>query len=696
MLKRAAVAIRGTVRYKLLVLVLFPILLVMPVTLMLAAYWGSEFSHNQLKIKVNTDLSVAQDHFKRIQQDYLSQLERQAESHDFQVALEVRNGASVRHQLRDLKRKAGFSYLNLNDPQGRWIFEKEGAARMSPLYLQVVKGKPAAGVEIFTEADLAAVSGELPAMARLTLVETPRSRPIKELVESRGMMIRVLYPVKDSRGNVVASLDGGVLLNGNFDFVDAIRDLVYGPGSLPEGSIGTVTLFLDDVRISTNVPLNPGERALGTRVSEEVRQRVLDGGRSWVDRSFVVNDWYISSYEPIIDVNGDRVGMLYAGFLESPFREALWHAFGMLLLMFILLMLLSAFVAVRGANSIFRPLEAMSAVVSATRDGHSRRIGPVSSRDEIGQLAREFDLMLGLLEKRSQEIRDWADQMEEKVEQRAGELQRKNTDLLRAIEVLRQTRRQLVISEKLAALGELTAGVAHEINNPTAVILGNLDIMTDELGAAAEPVHGEIDLIIQQIYRIRDIINNLLDYARPGEFAGFVGEVDVNGLVEETLKLVKHLQRETDFEIETHLEAQQHIQISREELQQVVVNLIVNGIHACGNNRGVIRISTRNWHQKGVVITVEDNGSGIDKEELSRIFNPFYSTKGQGEGTGLGLSVSYGLIRRYGGSITVRSEVGQGSCFFVWLLREPVMVRDEETITEQLHAIAQEEREIIG
>jgi two-component system NtrC family sensor kinase len=188
--------------------------------------------------------------------------------------------------------------------------------------LAAAQGQPTTGIEVFSAKDLA---NEDPFLARkyeLTLLETPRARPSQRTVEDRGMMIRAIYPVKISSGKIIALLDGGVLLNNNFEFVDAIRDLVYGPGSLLEGSIGTVTVLLDDVRITTNVPLRPSERALGTRVSNEVRTQVLDHGEVWLDRAVVVNDWYISAYEPIIDVNGKRVGMLYTGYLEAPYRSS--------------------------------------------------------------------------------------------------------------------------------------------------------------------------------------------------------------------------------------------------------------------------------------------------------------------------------------------------------------------------------------
>jgi len=216
--------------------------------------------------------------------------------------------------------------------------------------------------------------------------------------------------------------------------------------------------------------------------------------------------------------------------------------------------------------------------------------------------------------------------------------------------------------------------------------------MVDELGAAAEPVRYEIDLIIEQIYRIRDIIDNLLQYARPSEYAGYLVNVDMNRLVQDTLKLVRHLKKEAWFELELDLQASLQVKINPQELQQVLVNLIVNAVHALPAEGGVIGISTREWETKGVVLQVVDNGCGMNEEQLGHIFNPFYSTKVEGEGSGLGLSVSYGLIRRYGGNLTVRSSPGGGSCFSVWLLVEPVMVEDEATITEQLQAIEIEEQ----
>lgn len=682
--------IRHTIRYKLLVLVLFPILLAMPVALVLAIYWGANFSYDQLYIKVNTDLSVSHNIFERIKNDYLNALRNTAESFTFRTALSLSDSEAIAKQIKLLKKENNFSYIHLINSTGRVLHEPSLTpgiviTRYSSALEAAKKGHASSGIEIFSASELTREG--LDEYVHLPLVETIRARPSKKTLEDRGMMIRALYPLLDDLGNVTAILDAGVLLNGNFTFVDVIRDLVYGPGSLKKGSIGTVTVFLDDVRITTNVPIRPGERALGTRVSDEVRTIVLDQGKTWIDRAFVVNDWYISSYEPILDIDGKRVGMLYAGFLEAPFRQSLFNALMVLVLLFFMLMVLTGVVAVTGAKSIFKPLELMTSVVRATRKGEDKRIGELTSRDEIGSLAHEFDKMLDLLNERNQLIQNWAREMEEKVEERTSELKIKNRELTDTIGILHKTRQQLVIAEKLAALGELTAGVAHEINNPTAVMLGNLDVIIAEMGDSLQPVQDEIDLVIEQIYRIKDITNNLLQYARPDAYAGFMLETDINEIINETLKLVQHLRSGKEYQVDLSLQSTLMIMINPQELQQVLVNLIVNAIQALPDQAGRVSIKSQDHELHGVQISIRDNGHGMDEDSISKIFNPFYTTKSQGQGTGLGLSISYSLVRRYGGNIEVNSSPPNGTEFIVTLLCKPLLMDDEKMIQQQLEEL---------
>ncbi|WP_419902022.1 sensor histidine kinase [Kiloniella sp.] len=228
---------------------------------------------------------------------------------------------------------------------------------------------------------------------------------------------------------------------------------------------------------------------------------------------------------------------------------------------------------------------------------------------------------------------------------------------------MKRTREQLVAKEKLAAIGELTAGIAHEINNPTAVILGNMDLITDELGENASLVEGETRLIIQQVYRIRAIINNLLQYSRPSDFQNHAMPVDVNQVIRDTLVLVQHDLERKEVELKLDLRSTNWVGGNHQQYQQVLINLIVNAMNALSDN-GTITLRTRDWKNKGVLLAVHDNGCGIEPSVLPRIFDPFFTQTNSG--TGLGLSVSYGILQRFEAEIEVRSRVGVGSCFYIW------------------------------
>ncbi|MGA7801660.1 MAG: cache domain-containing protein [Gammaproteobacteria bacterium] len=687
MLSRIRRRIANSLRYKLLLLVLFPILMVMPLALWLAVSWTDHFTDEQLYRKVNTDLAVADSEFVRLQQEHLSRLASLAESYRFHTAFTAGDGEVIRDQLQAMRQTGGFAFLHLTDLKGHCLFAAPGepaeTTKLSPLRSTAVQtGAPAEGVEIFSHEELERESPLLAQKAQMWLVGSKTTMPAAPAVEGRGLVLRMIYPVEVAGKGVVALLDGGMLLNRNFGFVDAIRGLVYGPGSVPPGGWGAVTVFLGDVRVSTNLPHkeSKGERALGTRVPNDVRERVLVEGQKWIGRTFVANHWYISAYEPIADVNGERVGMLNTEVLEAPFRTPYDHALSVLFATLLLTMVIGAVVAIRGAESIFRPIEQMTAVVRAEQAGESRRIGPVQSRDEIGELARQFDTLLDLLQARNEQVRAAAESLEYKVDQRTRELKEQNVRLERTIDLLRQTRQQLVTAEKLAALGELTAGVAHEINNPTAVILGNMDIIASELGEQAGPVRTEIDLIVQQVYRIRAIVDQLLRYSRPAGHPQSVSDLDVNEIIDNTLILVRHELAAKAAKVERRLQATTRIAMNPQELQQVLVNLIVNAAHAIGRG-GRLTIGSREWPRGGVVIDVEDDGEGIPQTMIDRVFDPFYTTRRQG--SGLGLSVSYGLIRRYGGQLTVASQEGKWTRFEIFLHREPVYTDDEEALMER-------------
>jgi len=320
-------------------------------------------------------------------------------------------------------------------------------------------------------------------------------------------------------------------------------------------------------------------------------------------------------------------------------------------------------------------------------------MGAVGSTNELGELAGRFDTLLDQLQERNRELERAAHVLEDKVSERTRELAEKNRELEKTISLLRETREQLVLAEKLSALGQMAAGIAHEINNPAAVILGNLQVLADELGSGARPVAREIELISQQVDRIRHIVTGLLQFARSEPAAGPVEEVDSNRLVEEVLPLVSHGLRPRGIVLKTRLEATQRLWINVFDLQQVLVNLIFNAANAVADG-GRIEISTRDSGPDGVVLAVADNGAGIPEEKLKNIFDPFY-TGDPHRGSGLGLSVSYGLVRRYDGNISVSSVVGKGSRFEVWLPKRSASRADgRDGVPDSIKEVSREQQSV--
>lgn len=672
MIRRVYNALSASLRYKLLLLAVFPAMVFVPAIVSVAFIWSNDISYRQLLMKVNSDLSVAHEAFLQAQRDYLAQMAAMAQSHvlfddlfgDGQSAHRQRE---VRQLLDGFRWRQGFDFVYIADPSGCDYWNPSRCDyKKSVLLDRSVEDGSATGVEIFSDRDLAAIDATLPDRVYLPLVPTPRAKPIDRQVEDRGMVLHSYYPIRDKSGAVKAFLVGGVLVNRDFAFVDSLRDMVYSQGSLAKDSLGTVTVFLEDVRINTNVPRElqkPGVRALGTRVSEEVRDRVLGRGERWIDRAFVVSEWYVSAYEPIVDVNGARVGMLYAGFLEAPFKDIYFTDLKRLLVLFGGVTAVCILLAVLIARSIFKPVEAMTKVVAHIRKGEDQRIGWRHDGDELVTLARQFDDMLDQLQEQRDQIQAAADELEQKVEDRTAQLRRRTLDLEENLRLLRRTREQLVGKEKLAAIGELTAGIAHEINNPTAVILGNMDFIIAELGEQLAPVQTEADLIIKQVYRIRSIINNLLQYSRPADYQAYDTAVDINQVVHDTLMLVRHDLDRKRINVGLDLRAARRISGNHQQFQQVLINLIINAVNA-SDEGGDLTLRSRDWKDQGALLVIRDTGCGIPADILPRIFDPFF-TKTNG-GTGLGLSVSYGILQRYDAEIEVRSRPGIGTCFYIW------------------------------
>lgn len=653
-----------SVRYRLLAIALLPMLVILPLLLGVTVYRWNEKFDAALISKVNGDLTIAHQYLAHILDNTGEHVTALGGSVRFRDA--ANDAAGLRSLLEEARARLELDFLYVIDPDGGLVTsvtaETAGSLRTDwPVIRDALAGKPSTGVDIFDNTDLQKLSPDLAARARLPLVSTPNAVPTERLEETRGMVVQSATPVTLGEGRA-AVLVGGILLNQNLVFIDTINDLVYREASLPEGSQGTATLFLDDVRISTNVRLFEGRRALGTRVSAAVRSAVLGEGRTWLDSAFVVNDWYISAYEPISDSHGKRVGMLYVGFLEAPFTEAKRRTVLTIMLAFLAITAASVPIFLRWARGIFEPLERVDATIAKVESGNlGARTGAVDSQDEIGRVAVHLDDLLDQLERSDRQLRRWNEELNARVDERTRELQLANRQL-------EATTKQLIMSEKLAAIGEITAGVAHEINNPIAVMQGNLEVIRSVVGEHAEEARIEFQLLDEQIQRIAQIVTKLLQFAKPEEFAGFVDRHAPGSAVADCLPLVQHLLARAAIEVRLENTAERLVLMNRTELQQVIVNLVVNAIHAMPDG-GTLRIETRDrdrGERPGVEIVVSDSGVGMDPDVAAKVFDPFFTTKRQ-EGTGLGLSISQTLVTRQGGAISVTSRPGEGATFTVWL-----------------------------
>ncbi len=651
-----------SIRNKLLVMVLVPLLVVLPLLGLILLVWSNEAVDRLLITKIRSDLAVAQGYFERVLGEVGAGTRALAESAALHQALAAAP-ADLSTLLQRFRERERLDFVNVRAADGTLRVTDSGPAtqsdRRSPAFAASISGQDRTSVEVLHPEQLGLLAPSLRQRVTVTLVPTRNAAPTGRQQEDRALVLLSTHAVRDRDGNVIGHVQGGVLLNRNLPFIDHINKIVYPAGALPFGSRGTATLFLDDVRISTNVRLfGPAteERAIGTRVSQAVRDSVLGEGRTWLDRAFVVSDWYVSAYQPLTDGQGQRVGMLYVGFLEAPFTQLKLATLVGIGVLFFGVMVLAAVVSLRWARSIFSPLEQMEATMGRVQAGAlDARVGVVASGDEIGRLAGHLDQLLGTIDDNTRRLERWNAELDAKVAERT-----------RALE---DAQAHLVRNEKLAAVGQLTASIAHEINNPIAVIQGNLDLLRELLGARAEPAAAELRLIDEQIERMRLIVTQLLQFARPTEFAGYVDSVQPARVIDDCLVLVDHLLAKVQIELRRSFSATRPVAINRQELQQVLVNLLVNAIHAMPDG-GRLELGVHDDGEHGVSIVVADTGPGLPPELLSQLFQPFMTRKR--DGTGLGLWISRGLVERYGGDISAanRADGERGAVFTVRLEAE--------------------------
>lgn len=247
------------------------------------------------------------------------------------------------------------------------------------------------------------------------------------------------------------------------------------------------------------------------------------------------------------------------------------------------------------------------------------------------------------------------------------ELQQTQQELQARISAQREAEARLIQAAKLVAVGEMAAGVAHELNNPLTSVVGFTELVLDELPVDAV-VRGDLELVLKEAHRARSVVRRLLDFARQAETIRI--KADINEIVDDVLVLTKHLMQSNNVTPVVKLGNNlAWVTVDRNQIKQVLINLANNALYAMPEG-GRLEVETREETRFGrswLTLTVRDSGIGIPPENMGRIFEPFFTTRGDRGGTGLGLSVTYGIVTDHGGMIEVESQLRVGSTFIVWL-----------------------------
>ncbi|MBI4327024.1 MAG: response regulator, partial [Chloroflexi bacterium] len=333
----------------------------------------------------------------------------------------------------------------------------------------------------------------------------------------------------------------------------------------------------------------------------------------------------------------EKLGYLLLSSYETPLRElrtTQLRLFSVSLFGILLSSLLVWFLV----RTITQPLRQLRDGAEAVGRGDFSHHVPAVSRDECGDLAAAFNQM-------------------------TENLKTSRAQLEKTVETLKTTQAQLVQSEKLSAIGEFVAGVTHELNNPLTAVIGFAELL--QQSKIGEQHRRHLEFIVLSAQRCHKIVQSLLSFARqhPPERKW----VQLNDLVETTLSFVNYELHTSNIQVMRQLDPLlPKVLADPHQLQQVLLNIINNARQAIEDYRpdGQLRVSTgsvEGWAR----VTFQDNGPGISEENLSRIFNPFFTTKEVGKGTGLGLSLSYGIIQEHGGTIAARSQEGEGTAFII-------------------------------
>lgn len=550
---------------------------------------------------------------------------------------------TVDENLYDLKNKLGLDYFRI-------VSAADIPSHKSEIVRQAFKEKASRGSRIIGYEELKSMGDDCLKKASMPIIPTPKARADDKKVLNEAMAIECGRAIYDKDGNVGGVAYGGKIINRDFELVDNISNLVFRNELYGGKPTGTVTIFQGDVRVATNVLDSDGKRAIGTRVSENVYDRVIKKGQLWLDRAFVVTDWYKTAYEPIKNINGEIIGILYVGLLEKPFNHLFLRVGFIFAVIGIFALVLGGLLSYFLANSIARPVEDILGVTGKISGGQ------LGVHAETGTSITELNKLV-----------DSFNEMSSKLDDRDKALMVTN-------EKLEESNKSYV---------DLIGFVAHELKGLlSGAIMNSYSLRDGYLGMINFKQQRAIDSITRNLDYLTATVKKFLNLASVEK-----GEMDVNrtdiSLKKDIFEVsvdtfIQQFQRK-DMKVINNIDSELVVSADG-DMMLIVANNLVSNAAKYGSNGGKVEISSSVDGDK-VTVEVYNDGRPITEEAMGKLFKKFsrldVPEKKTVKGTGLGLFITKEIIEAHGGTITVVPKEN-GNSFVFTIRKEKSEVRSEK------------------
>lgn len=543
---------------------------------------------------------------------------------------------ALREELEAIRQGHETDILSLLAPDGtvllrtRFPYNKGDSLADDPMVRQVVQTQRSSTGTTVVDLERLDAEGQELAERCLAVADEPE-----------GMLAGAAVPVLED-GELIGIVQMGSLMNGDVEVVDRIRDAVFEDEYYKGKPVGTATLFMHDLRISTNVHDSQGRRAVGTRVSREVADQVLDGGDSWTGRAFVVDTWYLSQYDPIVDPDGNIIGMVYVGELEQKYLDHRTRTLVLYLSIILAGMVLALVIFLFLARPLLRAIQELCEATKRISSGDLGYRVPVRGKDEVGSLSASFNLMAEQLERQHQEL-----------ERRQGELEILNDEL-------RTMNRNYM---------DLLGFVSHELKNPLASAMMSVHTVKDGyLGELNPAQRKSLDSAAHSLDYFQEMIRNYLDLSRLEKGELEVNKVQVALRDRVVLPALEAMDRELQ---EQHMKVDNRISESLVlhadvNLLRIVYDNLLSNAARYGREGGVIVLDAQESADT-VTLSVRNDGEGIPPDKMAKLFRKFSrldipESAGK-RGTGLGLYICKEIVEKHGGEIWADSLQGEWAKF---------------------------------